>query len=134
MEVNVSEERGRWLIIGCIAVPLLLDFVLMVLDWRFLPKPEPWTHLIRMLITGLVGICLYRGHRWARWYLIVGCAAVVVYGIVRGSVLFHRALAHNPFALMSLLGVLVGAVVGSLLLASADIKQFQSAQRVRHRR
>jgi hypothetical protein len=129
-----AEERGRWLVVGCIVVLPALDTLLFVLGWRLLPKkPEPLTHLIRILMVVLVGVFLYRGHVWARWFLIVTCGAVVALGVMNGSALIGWAQERNPFGLVALAAVGASAVTLLFLLASPSVRGFLASQRARRR-
>jgi ABC-type Co2+ transport system permease subunit len=127
--MSVSAELGKWLVVGCIGVYLLLDLVLLVLGWTLLAKPEPLSHAVRMASTALVGFCLYRGHSWARWLTIVISAATVVYGAVLGRAIIEGTVAHNPFSLLALLNVLAAGLTALLLLTSPPVKEFLKSQR-----
>ena len=87
------------------------------------------THAARMALTAVLGFFLYRGDAWARWLTILISGATVAYGVVLGSAIVKGAMAHNPFSVLALLGVLAAAATALLLLASAPVKEFLRSQR-----
>ncbi len=64
-------ERGRWCVLAGIAVFPLLDVALFVFVWTLLGRTQPLDHAVRIASVAIVGLFLYRGHRWARWGFVI---------------------------------------------------------------
>ena len=66
-----SVERKSWRVLARIGVFPLLDVTLFVLVWTLLGRTQPLDHAVRTASVTIVGLFLYRGHRWARWGFVI---------------------------------------------------------------
>ena len=126
--MTVSVDRGKWLVLAGIAVFPLLDVTLFVLMWALLGRTQPLDHAVRIASVAIVGLFLYRGHRWALWVFIIYCAVILALGLMYSST-FGMIL--NPFAVVASLVVLAAASVAAVLMVSQDVKAFLECQRLR---
>jgi hypothetical protein len=82
--------------------------------------------LIVLAMLGLLVTQLFRGRSWARWLLVIGCAAYSL-GIVFGQV------AITSGSRLVALGLAVVFVVDAFVLTlSASVERYLRAQRLRH--
>jgi len=109
----------------------LLDVTLFVLMWTLLGRTQPLDHVMRIGSVAIVGLFLYRGHRWALWVFVIYCAAIVALGLMHSTT---SVIIRAPFAVVASVAVLSAASVAAVLLASEDVKAFLSWQRRQRRR
>ena len=126
--MTVSVDRGKWLVLAGIAVFPLLDVTLFVLMWTLLGRTQPLDHAVRIASVAIVGLFLYRGHRWAPWVFIIYCAVILALGLMYSSTF---GMIRNPFAVVASLVVLAAASVAAVLMMSQDVKAFLECQRLR---
>ncbi len=122
-----SLKKGKYIVIIIITLTLLINIGTIISTTALLTSagyPESaseniTTGIVRLFLTGLLCLYLYRGKPWAKW------VSLILYALGGISALL---ICFSDFSLWSIIMATVYLVSALLLLFSKDAQSFMEAQ------
>lgn len=121
-------NKGRKMVISLITIALLIDIITIVsssliyvtIDRMDLTYSQLLRGTFRLLVSGIIFFFLYKGHRWAKWL-------IVVLFIVSGLLTFLSLILFINLLIL-VLGI-IHIFLGIMLILSKNINYFLKYQK-----
>ena len=123
-----KEQIGENLVLVIIIAILFMELIVTLPLNLAVAREELPTQAVRLLLTAVFLVFLYKGRKWARWLLAVFFAIAVITAIAFALVLAATG-AGLAFAALLLLLALISLSSAGLLVFSSSVKAFLARQR-----